>query len=259
MFRIASLLVTLAASPASATDRLVTIDTRPGVRVGYWLMERPGAAGTVVLLPGGAGGIGMANGVPTSANFLVRSRDLFAAAGYNVAIVGKPSDRVELDPNFRAGVDHVTDLRMVVERVRNDLGKPVWLVGTSLGTISAAAGAIGIDPAQLAGVVLTSSVTSGSRTSPVRVGGLDLAAIQVPVLVVHHKLDACPSCSAREAPRILQGLTRAPAKKLVILEGGGSAHGDPCGPLHYHGYIGMEQEALDVITGWMRNPLQERP
>jgi pimeloyl-ACP methyl ester carboxylesterase len=259
MFRFASILFAFAVSLASAADHLVTIDTRPGVRVGYWLMERPGAAATVVLLPGGAGGIGMANGVPTSTNFLVRSRDLFAAAGYNVAIVGKPSDRIDLDPNFRASDDHVTDLRMVVERLRRNLGKPVWLVGTSLGTISAAAAAIGLEPSALAGVVLTSSVTSGGRRSPVRVAGLDLAAIRVPVLVVHHKLDACPSCSARDAPAIVDGLTHAPAKRLVILEGGGPPRGDPCEPLHYHGYIGMEQQAVDAITGWMANPRPERP
>jgi hypothetical protein len=36
----------------------VFADTRPGIRVGYWLMERPGATATVMLLPGGEGGIG---------------------------------------------------------------------------------------------------------------------------------------------------------------------------------------------------------
>jgi pimeloyl-ACP methyl ester carboxylesterase len=254
MRRLAVLLFTLVACVASAADHFVNIDTRPGVHVGYWLMERPDATATVVLLPGGPGGIGMANGVPTSPNFLVRSRDFFAAAGYNVAIVGKPSDRVELDPNFRASAEHVTDLRMVVERLGKNLGKPVWLVGTSLGTISAAAGAIGIDPSSLAGIVLTSSVTGGSRTSPVRVASLDLAAIRVPVLVMHHKLDACPSCSAREAPKIVDGLVNAPVKKLVIVEGGGGARGDPCEPMHWHGYIGMEQEAVEIITRWMKDP-----
>ncbi len=259
MMRVAPWLLAFMAALAGAADRLVHIDTRPSVRVGYWLMERPGASATVVLLPGGEGGIGMRDGVPASANFLVRSRDLFAAAGYNVAVVGKPSDRTELDANFRAGADHVTDLRRVVERLRQDLGKPVWLVGTSRGTISAAAAAIAIDPSALAGVVLTSSVTSGSRTSPLRVASLDLAAIQVPVLVVHHRDDACPSCSARETPRIIEGLTHAPSKKLVILEGGSGARGDPCEALHWHGFIGMEAEAVTTITEWMRNPRQERP
>jgi hypothetical protein len=74
---------------ATAADRLVNIDTRPGVRVGYWWMERPDATATVVLLPGGKGAIGMKDGVPTSDNFLVRNRERFAAAKFNVAVVGE--------------------------------------------------------------------------------------------------------------------------------------------------------------------------
>src|SRR5450631_3219849 len=145
MLRLAIALLALASLPLAAADRLVALETRPGVRTAYWLMERPGAMATVMLLPGGEGGIGMKEGVPTSQNFLVRSRDLFAAAGFNVAIVGKPSDRTDLDPGFRAGSDHVVDLRHIAEKLRKEFGKPVWLVGTSLGTISAAATAIAME------------------------------------------------------------------------------------------------------------------
>ena len=61
----------------AAADRLVNIDTRPGVRIGYWWMERPDATATLVLLPGGKGvAIGIVG--PTSDNFLVRNRERFA-------------------------------------------------------------------------------------------------------------------------------------------------------------------------------------
>ncbi|MGZ5040114.1 MAG: alpha/beta hydrolase [Usitatibacter sp.] len=244
------------AMPALAADRLVAVDTRPGVRVSYWLMERADAAATVVLLPGGAGGIGMKEGVPTSQNFLVRSRDLFAGAGYNVAIVGKPSDREDLDERFRTSEAHVADLRSVVEKVRRDQGKPVWVVGTSRGTISAAALAAAPDAPPLAGIVLSSSVTNGVQAS---VTSVDLSRIRVPVLVVHHRDDACRICSPLDAPRIVAALKNAPARKLMILAGGGGASGPPCEPLHYHGYIGMEREAVEAITSWMRDPLPEKP
>jgi pimeloyl-ACP methyl ester carboxylesterase len=251
MFRLAIALLALASLPVSAADRLVAIDTRPGVRVAYWLMERPDAKATVVLLPGGEGGIGMKGGVPTSENFLVRSRDFFAAAGYNVAVVGKPSDRQDLDIYFRSGADHAVDLRRVVEKLRKDFGKPVWLVGTSLGTISAATAAIAMGPDEIAGAVLTSSRTSGRA---VNVQNLALGEIRVPVLVVHHRDDACPSCDPREAPRIVAALKNSPVKKLLILTGGGGASGPPCEALHYHGYIGMEKEAVETITAWMKDP-----
>lgn len=255
MATLALLLLAFTSLPLAAADRLVGVDTRPGVRVAYWLMERPGATATVMLLPGGEGGIGMKHGVPTSENFLVRSRDLFAAAGYNVAIVGKPSDRGDLDVGFRASADHVADLRRIAAKLRADFGKPVWLVGTSLGTISAAATAIAMEPGEIAGVVLTSSRTAGKYPT---VPGLALARIRVPVLVMHHRDDACPSCNPSEASRITAGLTNSPVKKFILVEGGGGAHGPPCEALHYHGYVGMEKEAVDTITAWMRDPVGDK-
>ena len=242
--------VCLAAGIASAADGLVRIDTRPGVKVGYWMMERPNASATLVLLPGGEGGIGLRNGAPHSANFLVRERDRFAAAGFNVAIVGKPSDRDDLDLAFRAGPEHVEDLRRVVEALRARYGKPVWLVGTSRGTVSAAAAAAALGDA-IAGVVLTSSITA--RNVPQAVENLPLAKIRVPVLVVHHRKDACRDTPAFEAPRIVEGLTNAPAKKLLVMDGGSGARGGYCQPLHWHGFIGMEQETVDAIADFIRD------
>jgi hypothetical protein len=128
----------------------------------------------------------------------------------------------------------------------------VWLVGTSLGTVSAAAAAIDIDPSALAGIVLTSTLTNARRFRAVP--DLSLGDIRVPVLVMHHKRDACPSCVAGETDLVMSGLKRAPVKKLVLVDGGGGASGDPCEPMHFHGYIGMEKEAVAIITGWIRNP-----
>jgi pimeloyl-ACP methyl ester carboxylesterase len=248
-----ALLVLLAAATiANAADRLVSIDTRPGVRVGYWLMERPAATATVMLLPGGEGGIGYKGGMLTSRNFLVRSRDLFAAEGFNVAVVGKPTDHDDLDLVFRAGADHVEDLRVIAERLKTQLGKPVWLVGTSRGTVSAAAAAEMLDPATVAGIVLTSSVTY-VRSAPA-VPTMALQNIRVPVLVMHHKRDACKTCDPREAHLITERLTGAPVKKLLLVDGGEGAHGDPCEPMHYHGYIGMEKEAVAAIAAFIARP-----
>lgn len=241
---------TLAAGAALAGDGLVRIDTRPGVRVGYWMMERPNAAATLVLLPGGAGGIGLKDGAPRSTNFLVRERDRFAAAGFNVAIVGKPSDRDDLDLAFRAGPEHVEDLRRVVAQLRSRYGKPVWLVGTSRGTVSAAAAAIALGDA-VAGVVLTSSITAPG--DPQAVENLALAKIRVPVLVVHHRRDACRETPPSEAARIVEGLAQAPVKKLLLVDGGSGARGGYCQPLHWHGFIGMEQQAVDAIADFIRD------
>jgi hypothetical protein len=43
-------------------------------------------------------------------------------------------------------------------------------------------------------------------------------------------------------------------KKLVMVDGGGDPRGDPCEALHWHGFIGMEKEAVDIIGDWIKNP-----
>jgi pimeloyl-ACP methyl ester carboxylesterase len=242
----------LASSTAAlAEDKLIKLDTRPGVSVSFYYMKRDGAAATIVLLPGGGGGIGLKDGVPTSDNFLVRSRDHFAAHGFNVAVVNRPTDK-ELDYEFRVSPAHIEDLRQVVEYLKTDAGLPVWLVGTSRGTVSAAAAAIAFGNEKLAGLALTSSVTSNKRTGAVPEQKLE--TIRIPVLVLHHEKDACSVTFPRGARWIIDGLKNAPVKKLIMVNGGANPTGDPCENQHWHGYIGMEKEAVDIIADWIKNP-----
>jgi pimeloyl-ACP methyl ester carboxylesterase len=245
-------LALIACAPAWGEDRLLKVDTRPGVTLGYWWMDRPGATATVVLLPGGNGVIGYRDGGVHSINFLVRTRDDFAAAGFNVAIVGRPSDRTTQDPAWRMSEEHMADLRAVVERVKRQGKAPVWIVGTSLGTYSAAAAAIALGPGVIAGVVLTSTITDSARFTTVP--NMALGEIRMPVLVMHHEKDACLSCPARLVPPMMERLANAPVKKLMMVDGGSGARGDPCEPMHWHGFVGREKEAVAAITAWIRNP-----
>jgi hypothetical protein len=243
----------LVASPSAfaAENKLVKLDTRPGVSVSVYYMKRDSATATVVLLPGGGGGIGLKNNVPTSPNFLVRTRELFAANGFNVAVVNRPTDK-ELDYTARVSPEHIHDLRQVVGYVKKDGGLPVWLIGTSRGTTSAAAAGIAFGNEELAGLVLTSSITSSKKIGAVSSQGLK--AIRIPVLVLHHERDSCSVTVPRDVPRIISGLKNAPVKKLIMVNGGAGVSGDPCEPLHWHGFIGMDKEAVDIIADWIKNP-----
>src|SRR5262245_31435746 len=248
-FGVALALGTLGAVRA---DQLITLPTRDGVTVSYWYMPRADASATLVLLPGGAGGMGLRDGRPQSGNFLVRSRDLFAAEHFNVAIVGRPSDVTDMDTAFRISPAHVEDLRRVVDDLRARASVPLWLVGTSRGTVSAAAAAIAIGPPNIDGVVLTSSITAFKL--PGAVPTQRLGDVRVPVLVLHHEKDACPSCAPHEVKWILSGLSAAPVKKLLWASGGSGARGDPCEAFHWHGYVGMEAQAVQWIAQWLRQP-----
>jgi pimeloyl-ACP methyl ester carboxylesterase len=256
MKRAFAFLVFLLLAPvcAQAEDVLVNVATRPGVVLPVYCMQRPEAVATLLLISGGTGGMGkLQDGHPTSQNFLVRSRDFFAQAGFDVAVLGIPSDRSDLGGgDYRMSDAHMQDVRSVVQQLKQRNGLPVWIIGTSMGTISTTAAAIAFGREELAGVVLTSSITSRHKSGAVTQQKLE--SITIPVLVLHHALDSCKFCVPSEAAHIVDRLVNAPIKKFIEVEGGGQASGDSCGALHYHGYIGIEQEAVRRITDWVRHP-----
>jgi pimeloyl-ACP methyl ester carboxylesterase len=237
---------------AWAEDKLITVPTRAGVSTSYWWMPRDGAMATVVLFSGGGGGIGYKNGAPQSGNFLIRSRDEFAQAGMNVALMGNPDDFKKLTPQFRRSAEHAEDVRHVLEDIAKRSAASVWLVGTSQGTLSAAANAVELSTA-VAGVVLTSTVTGQQAGGSVN--DIPLEKIPVPVLIYHHKQDSCRITPAYAAERLMKRLTLAPVKKYIEVDGGKDPTGDPCEAFHYHGFIGMEAQAVAQIVQWLKSPV----
>lgn len=149
---------------------------------------------------------------------------------------------------------HLADVRAALGFVRTKSPAPIWLVGTSRGTISATYAAIGsTGDAGIAGLVPTSSVTAYKKQGAVPTQ--NLAALKPPVLVVHHASDACPICQPYDLDWIMKGLKNASVKKLVMVNGGVNPSGDVCEAMHYLGFIGQEKEVVDLMADWMKNPV----
>ena len=245
--------VGLARAEEIPAGSVVRIATR-GATLPIFTVWNKDAVATLVLYSGGGGGYGKLgeDGWPGSPNFLIRSAKLFAAQPFNVVLVGRASDVATLDGVARTGDNHDQDNQAVFHTILAQSSAPIWLVGTSMGTISATAAAIRDGGRSVAGIVLTSSVTA--YRVPGAVPRQALEKIRVPVLVVHHARDACKVCTPYEAKNIAEALKNAPIKKTLLLEGGGEPSGDPCEPMHYHGYIGMENEVVDLISTWVLAP-----
>ena len=256
----ASLALTLAigAGPSSvraAEEEVRTVPARPGVTESFLLLrpERPPIA-TVIIFAGGDGnlaltpsGLGQLQG-----NFLVRTRPRWVREGFLVAILDTPSDHPRGLWNFRTTKEHAADVKQAIAAVREIARVPVWLVGTSMGTLSAANAAARIGDGGPDGIVLTSSVTGTSKASYETVlhGGVE--DIRVPTLVVHHKDDTCPASSYAGAEAIMKALKQAPAKELMTFEGGSPAISAPCEAKAPHGYLGIEPRVVSAIAAWIR-------
>lgn len=258
------LAVPLAVQAADSPERLLTVDSRPGVTVKVGLIHPEGATATVLLFTGGKGMLALSQSgekVHTNdngGNFLIRSRQMFAARGLAVGFLDAPSDRKQLNEDFRVSPDHGTDIAAVAARIKSETGGlPVWLVGTSMGTLSAAHGAVELGEA-IAGLVLTSSVTRPApfwdmkETHPHMAASLALDRVKVPSFILAHRQDGCYVTPPEGAERLKTALSAAPRIELLYVKGGSGDRSGPCEAFSAHGFIGMEAEAVDAIVAFIK-------
>jgi hypothetical protein len=253
----ASWLLAAGASAQAQPAQVVDLPSRSGVTERMLVLQPAAAAATVILLTGGHGrveirpdgSLGRGRG-----NFLVRSRERFAAQGLATLVLDGPSDRADLDGDFRASPEHMQDLGAAVRWARERFGKPVWLVGTSRGTQSAAAAGIALrGDAAPDGLVLSSTILGRSAKARVTVApvpAMDLARLKIPVLVVHHAQDPCPICDPAALPALMAKLP-AGRSELLTFEGGDSV-GPPCEPRSHHGFNGIEDRVVAAIAAWIK-------
>jgi pimeloyl-ACP methyl ester carboxylesterase len=223
----------------------------------------PAAFASVLLVPGSNGVLGLsANGdvQELQQNFLIRSGYRFLAHGLNVAMLD--ASPTFPHPNGVTNQRHTQQnadlLAKAVEVIQARWpGVPVWLVGTSNGTISVVNMAARYANAQLPfkGIVLTSTVSlpdsspGGEHHDAVNLNP-GLSSIKVPTLVVWHKNDDCPVSPAVRASAILPALSNVAAanKAEVVIDKGGWVAMQTCSALGYHGYNGAEDDVVAAIA-----------
>jgi hypothetical protein len=212
----------------------------------------------VILFAGGAGILNIApdGNIGNDDNFLVRSRASFTRHQLMVAVIDAPSDRLPSPglSDFRKSAGHAQDIAAVIASLRQEANIPVWLVGTSRGTTSAANGAIRLQNGGPDGIVLTSSIVNAADTGTLVTMALE--KIKVPALVAHHVSDACPNTLFQDLPPVLSKLKQAPIEVHQLTIKGGrppEPNADPCGPFHYHGYLGIEDAVVARISNWIKS------
>lgn len=243
--------------PYAAAQEIVTLPTRANVTQSYFLTSAPKQLQAIaVLFPGSGGTIQLRSegGQPKFAggNFLVRSRSEFVKRGVIAAIIDAPSDQQGgwgMTDEFRLGGEHAADMTAVLEDLNKRLPNlPLFLIGTSRGTISAAALAVRLKQ-PIAGTVLTSSMfRAAGRNSKEPGPGLskfDFATIQTPLLFVHHVSDQCQFTPYGDAARFVD------KHPLISVFGGDTPRSGPCDALSQHGFLGKESETVEQMVNWM--------
>lgn len=250
------LAASLACTAQAQAQEIVILQTRPGVTLSFFVAQMgevpPKAA--ALLLIGGGGNIRlrMEDGRVRfgAQNFLPRARREFIAEGILPVILDNPSDQQAgggMSDQFRRSPEHATDIRAVVSEVKRRYpGLPAFVVGTSRSTLSAAhlGRALG---GEISGVVLSSSLfyTSAGNSAQRALAAFDWDALKLPVLLVHHRADACGATPYADAARLA---SRFP---LISVQGGKPPESGPCDPLAPHGFYGRETETVGAIAAWM--------
>ena len=154
-----------------------------------------------------------------------------------------------------SGADYANDVAAVIAEARK-VAAPVAIVGTSRGALSVAAvftkqSAVRPDAAVISsGVLMGNDRRYGQRQQPWAMS----SRINVPVMLLRHRLDSCRVSAPADADRFKALLTGAPKVDIVTLDGGGprGTTAEPCGASHYHGFYGIDDQAVAATVQWLR-------
>jgi len=252
----ALLLSQLAAAQAAFAQierGMFTIETRPDVRQSFFVagMGEVKPQAVAIVYTGGYGTLNLrqegGNVKFGMSNFLVRTRTDFIRNGVQPVLVDVPSDESRgVSDRYRFSDRQVADTRAVLAWVRGRApGLPVFIVTTSRSTLSGAYLALNLDPGEVAGVVISSSIIVSAGPDSYALSSVNLKSAKVPLLVVHHRQDTCRATPYAPMARAAEGLP------MISVSGGKPPESDPCEPFAAHGYYGKEAPTVDAIAAWM--------
>ncbi len=198
-------------------------------------------------------------------NFVVRSAQLFADAGYATVAIDRPSDQpsagstddVADADQYRISVKHAVDILTVLKHINTE-NLDVFIAGTSRGAMSVVASNL-----IAAGVSLSSPVTSDTNITHLYVGkpgiaNLQPSFVQRPAHVLWHQNDLCSFATPTNSQALYTSLSSITTASYDIASGGvrvtvasNNVTPDVCGAFDYHGYCGIEPTAVGYITNWL--------
>ena len=210
-------------------------------------LAAPQARATVVLLAGGEGIVPIDNaGNSGNQNFLIRTRTMWQQYAINAVILASPNGSSLMGQ--RAQPAYAAALAVAVDFAHSRGNVPVWLVGTSNGTIAAVNGGARLG-GKVAGIILTSPVTQPNRAGET-VFSAGASSVAVPALVISNTGDTCRASPPSDAQNLVNAMANSPRKELILVSSN-AIQGDPCAARSPHGYLGIEASVVQRMAYWI--------
>ncbi len=185
-------------------------------------------------------------------NFLIRARRYLVDDVIASLIVDCHSDSGEQCSSlYQSSKQRQEDVDKLIAEVKRRLPSisEVWLIGTSMGTISSSF-MPSHDARAYAGAIHTASITEPyARGSYRELGDFNYKKSPIPQFFIHHSADPC-------ALTTYSGAKKNAEKKnlpLITVNGGSGFQGPACQAFTEHGFRGKEKEVMEMMANIVKN------
>ena len=194
---------------------------------------------------------GVMTGSKLAGNFLIRARRFVVDESVASLVVDCQSESGDYcSSSYQASKQRQEDVDALIGEVKKRIPsiKEIWLVGTSMGTISSSFMPIH-NPTGYAGAIHTAAITDPyARGSYRELGGFDYKKAAIPQFFIHHVNDPCALTTYPSA----KSITDKYNIPLITVTGGSGFQGGACEALTEHGFRGKEKEVMNAVTAIIR-------
>lgn len=192
-----------------------------------------------------------------SGNFLIRSRRHLADESIAILTIDCQSESGDIcSSSYQASNERQVHVQKLINEVKKRYPtiQEVWLVGTSMGTISSSFMPT-YAPRAYAGAIHTAAITEPyARNSYRELINFDYRKSGAPQFFIHHKDDPCYLTTWSGAKSISDKY----GVPLITVFGGSNFQGNPCNAFTEHGFRGKELEVMQtireiILTGTSKN------
>jgi len=185
-------------------------------------------------------------------NFLIRSRRHLADTDIATLIIDCKATMTGICSSaYQSSAERHQDVSKLILEIKKNYPsiKEVWLIGTSMGTVSSSFMPT-YEPNFYAGAIHTASITEPyAKGSYTELANFNYKKVSIPQFFIHHKDDPCNLTTYSGAQKISKEFNLP----LITVNGGSDFSGPICAAGNQHGFKGIEKNVMNAIQEIIRN------